>query len=292
MPIAATLPEFMLVVAVALLLVVLLVNVQLYQNGHQARSFALNLPVVANPVVSAIDWLISFNLQAARLIDTALEIVAVQSAQALANLIVTIVNIAAATLIALIHSTAQQAGRAEALAIHIEVVELVAVRQQLAQLAAEIGHVQQVETAQLQAAVAAIERTLATDLARALAAAAVVERQLAPYLPMLARLAELPQDAAQTILRLLALTGELGAAVAVLEAQAVTLESGVSALERSIANQQALLGRLAILLTLAAAGAVAIQELVRIARNPCEVCQGLNINDLEARVASVELEVA
>ncbi len=81
-----------------------------------------------------------------------------------------------------------------------------------------------------------------------------------------------------------ALVGAEGAAIAGLQ----TLPGELAQLEGRVKGQTTDLGKLAALLGLAALGAVAIENLIRIARDPCSVCPGLDLGTVEQRLESLE----
>lgn len=289
MPVVAAAPELALALVVALMLVLLLVSVQLYQNGKQARSFAVGLPVISAPVLTAVDWLIGFNIQAARLVDTALGDLVLLSIQGFGRLVVLSFNAAGAVLLILIHSTAAAAQTAHALAVKLETVEVPA-------LSARVGGLERAltaDTAALKAFIlASLSSAVAPVLARLGAAEGVIgaqQRVIDTYRPMWDQLAGVPGGAAAGIASLRAQVSVLSVQVAALEATLGQTQAGASALERQIAAQQSAVARLAAVGVIAGAGEVVIAEILRIAENPCEVCPGLNLNDLEGRVASMEL---
>lgn len=292
MPIAAAAPELIALVVVALLLALLLVVLQVYSNAKQARSFALNLPVISDPALTAIDTITGLLVAAAGVVDRAVSSLLVDAIQAFGRLVKLAFSITGVNLLTLIRALALQLATTAAIADAVEQVELPALRARVQAL----EQAQHVVSLAVQAAIAAAIGVEA--LARAAEIAPVRRQAIATaeavdtYLPMLSRLASLPQDAAQSIAAVLALSAALTAAVARLQAQALALEQGVSVLERTVADQQALIRKLAALLTLAGVGVIGIAELARIARNPCQVCEGLDLNDLEGRVASLELDVA
>lgn len=289
MPIALAAPEVIGVVLVALILVVMLVALQLYSSGRQARAFAVNLPVVADPVTAALDFVLALVVSGARVVDLQFSNWLYGGVAAFGRFVVLAFNAAGAALLSLIHDTAARAVRAEALATHVEVVELPALYAELQATRAALDALALRIVPALQAQVATDERTIGQQAARILALEQVVARDLAPYVPMLARLASLPVDAAEEIGRLAALVAGLTAAESILGAQAGILSGGVSALERQVGQQQAALERLAALGVLAVAGSAVLAELVRIGRDPCGVCSGLNLSDLEGRVALLEV---
>src|SRR5690242_19948272 len=106
MPLALAAPELLVVVVLALLLVLLLVNLQLYQNGRQARSFVSGWPVISGLAVTAIDWILAFDVQAVRFIDDAIGHLLISAVQAFGRLVVLSFNLAGAAILALIHHTA------------------------------------------------------------------------------------------------------------------------------------------------------------------------------------------
>lgn len=289
MPLAAAAPELLVVFVAALLLALLLVSVQLYQNGKQARSFALNLPVVAIPVVSAVDWLIAFNVQAARYVDNALGNFLVLSITSFGRMVVFAFNTAGAAILFLIRDTAAQANAANNLARHIEFVELPAVGAALDALGALRTVVSDAVRGFVVTTVAAATLPILARLSAAEGVNAAQQQTLDTYRPMWQQLAAVPGGAATAIALLQVEFAALRAQVGVLEAELSGAQNGVSALERQIAAQSSQLARLAAVGVLAGAGVAVVAELVRIAENPCEVCPGLNLSDLEGRVASMEL---
>jgi hypothetical protein len=95
-----------------------------------------------------------------------------------------------------------------------------------------------------------------------------------------------------------ALAAVLGVVPLVHQLQALTAGagSGVSALERDVAAQQARLGtidaelaRVLGLTSVAALGAVAIANLIRIARDPCNICPGLDLSNVQGRLLALEM---
>lgn len=288
MPVAAVLPELLAVLAVAFLLVLLLVSVQLYQNGGQARSFALNLPVVASPVVSAIDWLLGYLLQAARVVDGAIEGVLVGSAQALGNLVVAVVNVAGAAIFALIHALAATVSADHAALGTLQSSTIPSLRAGIAAvesaLAAEVGLVPRLIAAAIAAALVPINTELQALGATERALSAVVST----YRPLWDSLAAVPGGAARGIILSEQAIAALQAQVGILERDLGQTQSGVSALERTVAAQQATIIRLSTLLTLAGAGTLALDVLLRLARDPCYCLTQGAFSDLPMRVEALE----
>lgn len=289
MPVAIAIPEVVVLVVVGLLLVVLLVGLQLTANGRQARSFAVNLPVVADPTTAALDWVLQQVAQGMRVVDYALSEAATEAANALGDFVVHVVNSAGAIFIVLVHRTADAAASAYALAVEIEDTELPAIRATQGELVSALQADFGAAKAFTLTAVAGAVAPVLGRLGAAESVNAAQQQVIDAYRPMWAQLAAVPGGAAREIVLLTAQVATLTAAVGSLEAQLGQTSSGVSALERQVAAQQAALGRLAVVGVIAGAGAAVAAELVRIAENPCEVCPGLDLNDLEGRVAGLEL---
>lgn len=289
MVLALAAPEVIGFIVLALLLVILLVNAQLYQNGRQARSFAVNLPVVAGPVVSAIDWLIGFDIQAARAIDSQLSAWLVASTQAFGRLVVVAFNAAGAAILALIHHTAAAASSALTLATHLSTAVIPALESRVASLERLEGSVSAVVRAAIAAAVAVAVAGLESELAGVRQQATSTQQQLDTYRPLLNSLAAIPGGAAALLLSEASTVATLTARVGVLERELGQAESGVTALERTIAAQAATLAQLAALGILAGAGAAVIENLLRLARDPCYCLTQGAFSDLPGRVASLEL---
>lgn len=81
-----------------------------------------------------------------------------------------------------------------------------------------------------------------------------------------------------------------------LQALGATTAGGVSALERDVASQQAAiraveaeLAKVLGLAGVAALGAVAIANLVRILRDPCGICPGLDLSNVQGRLLALEM---
>lgn len=81
-----------------------------------------------------------------------------------------------------------------------------------------------------------------------------------------------------------------------LQGLATNTGAGVSALERDVAQQQANvraveaeLAKVLGLAGVAALGAVAIANLIRIARDPCGVCPGLDLSNVQGRLTALEM---
>jgi hypothetical protein len=287
-PVAAAAPALILTVVLALLLVVLLVNVAIYQNGKHARAFALNLPVISIPIVSAIDWIIAFNVAAARVIDIEITAVLVGAINALGHFAVLAFNAAGAVILTLIHATAATAAAAWALAVHIYQIDLPAVAARVAALERLEGAV----SAAVQLAISSAIALAVLPLNIALEGLGATQRAQAAiisiYRPLWDSLAKVPAGAAYTIVVTAAEVTVLRTQVAALQGQLATAQAGVSALERTVADQQAIVARLTALLAIAGAGAIALENLLRLGRDPCMCLTSGAFSDLPMRVEALE----
>jgi hypothetical protein len=171
---------------------------------------------------------------------------------------------------------------------------------------------------QLQADVTALQRAQATAILPALAIdasqiAALLkfeDRMVRVTLPaMAAEAARTAQEAANLRALLAGLTAEVQAVAALvarlapflpelqgLAAFEASAAGGVAALERDIANQRGRitgaeqeLAKLVALSGVTVLGAVAIANLVRVARDPCRICDGLDLATVEARLTALEM---
>lgn len=289
MPVAAAAPELAVVLLVALMLVVLIVLAQLYSNGRQARSFTVGLPVIADPTTAALDFILQLLVAAGRNVDSAISTFLVFSVQGFGRLVVLAFNAASSTVLFLIHDTAAKASSGYALAVQAESVDLPA-------LSARVGALASTEAADIASVKAftlnAINAAALGILARLVADEGVIasqQRVIDTYRPLWDQLAAVPGGVVGALNTQAAAIAVLSARVGVLERALGVEETGVSALERTIAGQAETLKRLAGVGVIAAAGDIVVAELVRIAENPCGVCPGVNLNDLEGRVASLEL---
>lgn len=289
MPVALAAPDLLAILAIAFVLVLLLVALSIYATARQARGYAVDMPVISGPLVAAVDHVIAFDLSVARAVDNLVNSVLVSAVTAFGRLVVAIFNAAGAAILLTIHATADDASYAYAHVLTIEGKELPA-------LAGRVGAIESLQEplrsavrglarSEAQAAAAPILARLAgLELAVAQQAAAI-----STYRPLWDSLARVPGGVAYQLSRDAAQLAALAAAVGALDAALGAESSGVSALERSIAQQQAQLAKLAGLGALSLAGTAVVAELIRIAENPCMVCPGLNLNDLEGRVSSLEL---
>lgn len=289
MPIALAAPEIIVILGLALLLVLLLVAAQLYANGRQARSFTVNLPVIADPSTAALDFLLAAVVAVARIADDQVTNFLMAAITSFGRLVVYAFNSAGAALLFLIHDTAAKANTAYALAVQAQTSGLPA-------LSARVEALGSTETADIASVKAftlnAVSVAALGILARLVSDEGVIggqQRTIDTYRPLWDRLAAVPGGVPATLVAQAQAIALLTAQVADLRRALGVEEGGVSALERSIAGQGAALKQLAGVGVIAAAGEVVVAELVRIAENPCGVCPGLNLNDLEGRVASLEL---
>ena len=84
------------------------------------------------------------------------------------------------------------------------------------------------------------------------------------------------------------LLGELAGFEGGVAGQLAGLRAGVTGLERAIEGERATLGRLVSLLGLAGLGALALENLADLARDPCRCLTGGPFSDLEDRVEALE----
>jgi len=270
---------FVCLVAIAVMLWTLL----------QVRAPAGKLPVVGGALVNAIDGIRTSIAQLAGSLETFLGHQATAASDLWQRFILQVVNPTLASFqVGLIYV----GSKVEALAAlnvpklehDVAAVELQlygSVQPVLAQAQADIGELIHFEQSVAGPAIAGLEleaSRAAQELGNALARVAALESQLAAVLPVV-----------QAVAPFLSLLQQLAA----FESASA---GGVSALERAVAGQQdrlkALQDDLAKLLGLAAItalGAVAIENLIRVARDPCTACQGVDLSQNEARLFALEM---
>lgn len=288
MPVAAALPELVVVIVAALLVALVLTSAQLYLNGKQARGYAVNLPVIANPVTTAIDALLNAIKSAAHAVDPILNDVMIRGVQGFAALVVLCVNSAGALFISGVHAVQAQAAQLSIDLTHVINVVVPQFHAQLVALANDLGHLRDVVVADLSAQMTLLLTRTVPGLVARLVALETSVTALVPFLGMLQALAGLPVAPAKWLIQDAAAIANLGADVGVIERDLSDIFGRVRTLEDQLADARSTLARLVTLLALAGVGAVALENLLRVARDPCYCLNDGGFSDLPGRVEALE----
>lgn len=288
MPIVAVLPELLAVLVAALLLVLLLVSAQLYYNGRQARGFAGGLPIIASPVITAIDGLLATIQHAAELVDKTLQAQLVWAVQGLGHIVVVAFNAAGAVILTLIHHTAALLAVTVVELTHLRTVVVPQLGVRLAGAVTELVRLRDHVIAALVHDVAGLAHFVTVELVGRVMAVERAVAALIPFLGMLERLASLGFDPAAALQADAQQLGRIAGGVGALGADLGAIGARVGTLETDLANSQATLARLVALLALAGVGAVALENLLRLAKDPCYCLTQGSFSDLPGRVEALE----
>lgn len=291
MPVALAAGEIWALVMFALVAALLLTLIVAYSIARQARPGAAGLPVVGNPVVGLIDQVSIWIVGTAGLVDILMSDVLVFAIRGFGRLVSIVMHYAGAPLLATVQALIQTATAAfvsvDALMAHI-VPALAARVAVLENTTAALGTSL---LAVLAARLSELRRTIEAEVLPDLAFAVAGVRALQAYEAMLRQLAALPLGAAGAILDLYRVGQAERAARLALAAQVAVLGTGVSVLERQLADQKAIVAKLTGLLVLAGAGALVLENVLRVGRNPCRPCGDFDLTDAEVRLAMLELDL-
>lgn len=275
----------MFFVAVCLVVYIL---AQTYFEATRARASASGFPIVGSVIADAITGLIVRIQQAAGIVDTAFNVLALDSIRAIGRLVVLAFQFAGAALIVTVAWLGKEAAQATANIHYLFTVEIPRAVHRIVALEHGLVHLANVVVGQLAARVAALDAYVVHVVVVRLVAAEQQLLALVPFLPLLQRLAAFEQATAIAIGAESAQLGRIGGAVGVLEGDITQVWQHVGQLERAITEQQAVIAKLVALLTLAGLGAVALENVVRLAKDPCYCLTTGGFSDLPGRVEALE----